>query len=148
MKDADGMNTIVIYVDDLLILASKQEMKKLKKVLMQCFEGITMEVQYAVSYLGMQINRWDNQFEIEMYHYLEKLLQPYAELPMRCTPGIRTVYQVNESAEKLKENERKMFHTETAKLLFLAKRVRPDKLTVVSFLCTQVTHATVQDRKN
>ncbi len=40
-----------------------------------------------------------------------------------------------------------MFHTETAKLLFLAKRVQPDILTVVSFLCTRVTHATVQDRK-
>ncbi len=40
-----------------------------------------------------------------------------------------------------------MFHTETAKLLFLAKRVRPDILTVVSFLCTRVTRATVEDRK-
>jgi hypothetical protein len=36
---------------------------------------------------------------------------------------------------------------ETAKLLFLAKHVRPDILTVISFLCTRVTRATVEDRK-
>jgi hypothetical protein len=35
----------------------------------------------------------------------------------------------------------------TAKLLYLAKRARPDILTVVSFLCTHVTTPTVEDMK-
>jgi hypothetical protein len=35
----------------------------------------------------------------------------------------------------------------TAKLLYLAKRARPDILTVVSFLCTRVTTPTVEDMK-
>jgi hypothetical protein len=34
----------------------------------------------------------------------------------------------------------------TVKLLYLAKRARPDILTVVMFLCMRVQNATVQDR--
>jgi hypothetical protein len=46
----------------------------------------------------------------------------------------------------LEESEKKYFHSTTAKLLYLAKRARPDILTVVIFLCTRVQDATVQDR--
>ncbi len=34
-----------------------------------------------------------------------------------------------------------------AKLLYLLKRARPDILTAVSFLCTRVTKATVEDQQ-
>jgi CMP-N-acetylneuraminic acid synthetase len=34
-----------------------------------------------------------------------------------------------------------------AKLLYLAKRVRPDILTAVSFLCTKVTKPTTEDQQ-
>jgi len=47
---------------------------------------------------------------------------------------------------KLNKTDRKKFHTTTAKLVYLTKRVRPDILTPVGFLCTRVTRATVQDR--
>jgi hypothetical protein len=122
-------------------------MTALKELFIKKLQWITMEVTEKVSYLGMQINWWDNQVEVGMDFFLSKLLEPYEILPVRQTPGTRTVYQVNTQSEKLKEAERRVFHTETAKLLFLAKRVRPDILTVVSFLCTRVTRATVEDRK-
>jgi hypothetical protein len=35
----------------------------------------------------------------------------------------------------------------TAKLLYLAKRARPDILTMVCFLCTRVQEGTDEDRK-
>jgi hypothetical protein len=148
-RRVDGKEThvIVVHVDDLLIFATKKEMAALKELFIKKFQWITMEVTDKVSYLGMQINRWDNQVEVGMEFFLTKLLDPYATVPIRQTPGMRTVYQVDSHSEKLKESERRIFHTETAKLLFLAKRVRPDILTVVSFLCTQVTRATVEDRK-
>jgi hypothetical protein len=40
-----------------------------------------------------------------------------------------------------------MFHKKTAQLLYLAKRARPDVLMVVSFLCTRVQSATVEDQR-
>ncbi len=138
---------IVVYVDDLLIFATKKEIANLKEVFIKNFQWITMEVSDKVSYLGMQINRWDNQVEVGMDFFVTKLLTPYTTVPIRQTPGTRTVYQVDMQSEKLKETERRIFHTETVKLLFLAKRVRPDILTVVSFLCTRVTRATVEERK-
>ena len=43
------------------------------------------------------------------------------------------------------EKEREFFHTLTAKLLYLGKRVRPDILLAVSFLCKRVQIATDKD---
>jgi hypothetical protein len=47
----------------------------------------------------------------------------------------------------LNKEDAEWYHTITAKLLYLAKRARPDILTVVSFLCTRVTKPTVEDKK-
>ena len=38
-----------------------------------------------------------------------------------------------------------IFHTIVAKLLYLAKRTRPDILTVISVLCGRVSEPTVKD---
>ena len=40
---------------------------------------------------------------------------------------------------------RVMFHRHVAKMLYLAKRARPDCLTAVAFLATRVTNCTVDD---
>jgi hypothetical protein len=45
----------------------------------------------------------------------------------------------------LGNKEKKYFHSTVAKLLFMAKRAKPNLLTVVSFLCTRVQGATQQD---
>jgi hypothetical protein len=47
----------------------------------------------------------------------------------------------------LGEAERKWFHSTTAKLLYLAKRARPDILTAVIFLCTRVQGATCENKR-
>ncbi len=100
------VHLIVVYVDDLLIFATKREMTNLKQMFIKKFQWITMEVTDKVSYLGMQINRWDNQVEVGMEFFLSKLLEPYETLPVQQTPGTRTVYQVTVQSEKLKEAER------------------------------------------
>jgi hypothetical protein len=41
----------------------------------------------------------------------------------------------------------KKFHTIVAKLIYLAKRARPDILTATSFLCTRVTKPSKSDRR-
>jgi hypothetical protein len=45
-------------------------------------------------------------------------------------------------SEALDKTAQKKFHTIVAKLLYLAKRARPDILTATSFLCTRVTKPT------
>ncbi len=43
------------------------------------------------------------------------------------------------------KDEKEYFHSMVAKLLYLAKRVRPDTLTAISFLATRVREPTEQD---
>jgi hypothetical protein len=63
------------------------------------------------------------------------------------SPGTKDTFVVDECLKKLAESKRKDFHSRTAKLLYLAKRARPDILTVTIFLCTRIQEATVEDQK-
>ncbi len=85
--DNGGTHIIIIYVDDLLILASREEMNVLREILVNKFRWITMAVEDSVSYLGMQIIRWDNQFEVGMEFFVKRLLDPYSSIPVQSTPG-------------------------------------------------------------
>ena len=57
----------------------------------------------------------------------------------------RNVFESDEKATVCEDKE--YFHTCTAKLLYLSKRVRPDILLPVSFLCTRVNSPTVEDNE-
>ena len=46
----------------------------------------------------------------------------------------------------METNDAMMFHTIVAKLLYLAKRTRPDILTVISLLCSRVQSPTFYDK--
>ena len=64
-------------MDDLLIIASKQEMDGLCMLLTEAFKSITMEVEGELSFLGMQIEWKDKGFDISMDYYLEQLLNDW-----------------------------------------------------------------------
>ena len=53
------------------------------------------------------------------------------------TPGASFLFDVRD-APKATESEAKWFHTHVAKILYLAKTVKPECLTVVAFLSTRV----------
>jgi hypothetical protein len=57
------------------------------------------------------------------------------------------ILTVTADSESLNKKDSEWYHTITAKLLYLAKRARPDILTVVCFLCTRVTKPTAEDVK-
>jgi hypothetical protein len=63
------------------------------------------------------------------------------------TPASSHLFDVNDDAEKLPDAMSEMFHHNTAKLLFLCKRARPDVQPAVAFLCTRVTAPDVDDYK-
>jgi hypothetical protein len=63
------------------------------------------------------------------------------------SPGTRESFVVQDGGEKLQNAHRVYFHSTVAKLLYLAKRARPDVLMVVIFLCTRVQDATVEDER-
>ena len=64
-----------------------------------------------------------------------------------ATPASLHLFKVNDAAEKLDDELSELFHHNTAKLLFLCKRARPDIQTAVAFLCTRVKAPDVDDYK-
>jgi len=138
---------LLIYVDDILILADAAEIDRMEKVFLKEFTWITIERNNKLSYLGMLVSLEEGTATIDMTYFIEKLLESYKNLVARTTPSNKSIFQVSEDAVVLQEEERKVFHSVVAKLLYLSKRARPDILTAVSFLCTRVTRATVEDQK-
>ena len=64
------------------------------------------------------------------------MLEGYDYQKKHPTPAAEDLFDVDETSEELDEDERKYFYTYVAKLLYLAKRTRPECLVATSFLCT------------
>jgi hypothetical protein len=141
------VHIIMIYVDDLLLFASKKVVDMVLQNLKHEFQWLTVERGVVtMSYLGMQLVFGEDKIVVDMVFYLENILSGIQGLTRQSIPGGRNVFQVDKDSVLLSEEEASCFHTITAKLLYLAKRARPDILTVISFLCTRVTAPTVEDK--
>ena len=55
------------------------------------------------------------------------------------TPATDGLFDIREDAEMASEEDRVKFHRLMAKGLYLGKRARPDCMTTLAFLATQVT---------
>jgi hypothetical protein len=80
-KIVDGrIFLLLIYVDDILLFADLDEIKRMERVFIKEFKWITMQVGNQQSYLGMQIELGDGYATITMSNYVEKLLQEYGDV--------------------------------------------------------------------
>lgn len=102
-------------------------------------------------YLGMTLDYClDGKLIIRMESYIQSLLEylPGGFEGIASTPAADYLFTVDDSAERLLDTEYgELFHSTTAKLLFLGKRGRPDIQTAVALLCTRMTHPDVDDIK-
>jgi len=101
-------------------------------------------------YLGMTLDySVDGQCKVIMKDYVEATLEalPNDMDGEAATPAARHLFEVNEDCDKLDEQTSEMFHHNTAKLLFLSKRARPDIQTAVAFLTTRVKSPDRDDYK-
>jgi len=67
------------------------------------------------------------------------------ELRVRHTPATDRLFDIRDEAPKLSKVDADFFHSYVAKMLYVAKRVRPDCLTAVSFLSTRVQAPDLDD---
>jgi hypothetical protein len=137
---------LLVYVDDILALVDRKEAEILRAHLMERFGTVQFEVARKLSYLGMQIEVQEKGVVVDMPFYAMKILED-VEVSAAGSPGTKAMFIVNIKAKLLEEDSRKLFHTKTAKLLYLAKQARPDILTAISFLCTRVQLATEEDER-
>jgi hypothetical protein len=138
---------LLIYVDDILILAEQQEIEQMKEVFLKHFMWIIMEISEKHSYLGMLINLCPGEVEIDMEFHVHKVLEGCNNLPLANTPATKKLFEESAKRVVLAEEEKKKFHTMVARLLYLSKCARPDILTAVGFLCTCVKESTMEDQQ-
>lgn len=141
--------TVVVYVDDLLITCADSAIADQFVVFIKKrFVTITEHRGHVHSYLGMTFNfGCPGKVAVTMEGYTNDLLA-YAKVNGTVTsPATHSLFSHNPADEQLGQDEKEQFHTLVAKLLYLAKRVRPDVLTAVSVLTSRVQQPTVVDRQ-
>ena len=138
---------LLVYVDDILVIAERAEIERLQQRFVNEFTWITIDIGKKYSYLGMQICFEDGCVLVDMIHYIDKMLDAVDGLVECSVPANKKIFVVDEQSPLLTEQERKQFHTLVAKLLFLSKRARLDISASNGFLCTRVTKATEEDKR-
>jgi hypothetical protein len=101
-------------------------------------------------YLGMTLDYGvEGAVSIRMEDYVENMLEdlPAFFTGSATTPAGEHLFKVDADAKALDREEAELFHSLTAKILFLCKRARPDVQTAVAFLCTRVKSPDVDDMK-
>ena len=140
--------TVVVYVDDLMITCRNSTiMKQLIEDIKKIYNSITVKEGEVHSYLGMTFN-FNNKGEVNitMDKYIDDIINDYSVNGYSATPSTNDLFKLNDSIDL--DNEHKLlYHSIVAKLLYLAKRIRPDILTTVSFLSTRVKNPSKEDWK-
>ena len=148
-KIVDGEQiTICLHVDDCLCTCmNKQLLEDLATKLSNEYKELAVHWGSEHSYLGMTFNfpsEAGGAVKITMEHYVEELLALFPPTGKATSPAAEDLFVINEST-MLDQRKREEFHSVVAKVLYLAKRVRPDALLPCVFLAGRVQVATEQD---
>jgi hypothetical protein len=147
-KVIDGKQcTICMHVDDLLVTCELEEiLESVFAQLRERYKEVKINRGPKVSYLGMTFDfSVQGKAKCTMEGYIEDLLRLCEVQGSATSPAAENLFEVSTSSPPLESARRERFHSLVAKLLYLAKRVRPDLLVAVSFLATRVLYATEQD---
>lgn len=96
--------------------------------------------------------RKDKKIELSMRQQIQEAIDKIKSTGERlddtvATPVTNKLFFVNKDCEKLDKEKSEIFHSVTAKVLFITKRVRPDLETTVAFLCTRVSKSDLDNWK-
>ena len=95
----------------------------------------------------MQITVGQDYYTIDMIGYLEKILDDHGANKFSNYPAGADLMDTYENeSELLDEAEQKIFHSNVAKILFVAKRTKLVVLTAISFLASRVNKANQKDK--
>jgi len=146
--------TIKTYVDDLKISAvEKNNITWVIDQLRIIYREITVHNGDIHDYLGMimEHDRESKTVRISITKYILETIEAFSKekpeerLKMVTTPATNYLFRTRQDVEKLSQRRAGIYHSTVAKLLFVAKRARPDILLAVSFMTTRVKNPDVDD---
>ena len=147
-KTVDGKQiTVAFHVDDLLVTSVLPGLvdgvvAKLEKT----FSSVTVTRGLRHSYLAMNIVITDNGIDVDMISYIDKILEGKT-CGRATTPATDDLFTTAEADPLLDPDSAKLFHSDVAKMLYLAKRTRLEILLGVSHLSSRVASPTLSDQK-
>jgi hypothetical protein len=147
-RDFKGkQQTIVIHVDDILATCELEEAnQQLIDALKRTYEQIGTSVGLVHSYLGMTFDfSIEGRVRVTQEGYVTELVASEDLKRAVKTPATSDLFEVDVDSPRLSKSDSEDFHSNTAKLLFLSKRTRPDICVPVSFLTSRVQESTEQD---
>jgi hypothetical protein len=132
--------TIVLHVDDLFVTsANAKHLDALDAYLKSVYPETKTVRGLLIDYLGMTFDfRIAGEVSITMHQCVNEILSDCGVTAVKSTPATARLFDVNPAAEKASKVESVWFHSYVAKVLYLAKRVKPECLTAVAFLTTRV----------
>jgi hypothetical protein len=138
--------TVALHVDDLLITSASADLiDELCEGLGRKYGEVSRSNGPVVNYLGMTFDlSVRGEAKVTMKGYIQDALDGSGTTGLAASPAIDQLFDVRDIA-RVTEEERARFHSIVAKLLYLAKRTKPECLTAVSFLATRVTRCTADD---
>jgi hypothetical protein len=140
MIGADGCQiTVVVHVDDLMVTSETQaNLDWFGASLKKAYPETTTNRGSRIDYIGMSFDFTTlGEVRVTMDNCTSDIIKECGVTTARATPAASTLFDTRD-APLATEEESKWFHTNVAKMLYLAKRVRPECLTAVAFLTTRV----------
>jgi hypothetical protein len=144
-----AQSTVTIHVDDLKISCKdRRGVDDLIAHLMGVYKRLNAHEGPVLDYLGMDLDySTAGVVLVSMKTMVEEAIEIYRVTGVAKTPAAAHLFQVSQGLPTIGEQEREKFHSMVQRLLYIAKRARPDILTAVSFLTTRVSNPTEEDNK-
>jgi len=139
--------TVSVYVDDLMCTCESDEVLEwLESKLRERYKEITSHQGDKHSYLGQTFDfSSPGKVKVTMEGYIADVLNLYEVEGFAATPATSSLFEVDAKSVALEGKDSEEFHSRVYKLLYLAKRVRPDLHTAITFLSTRIQCSTVED---
>ena len=140
-----GKGIIVgLYVDDLFVIAkSRAKIESLQRDLAARYDEIKASFGGNLKFLGMNFQFIETTVQVSIP--LDEILT--GVVGTKASPTGMNLFTIDHGSQPLSEHSSKEFHSMVAKLLYIAKRTRPDILLPVNFLATRVKNPTESDLK-
>jgi hypothetical protein len=138
--------TVCFHIDDILVTAlDSDDLDNLVKYIKSVWNEITVKRGDIIDYLAMTFDfTTSDEVKITMDNTISNILNDCGINEERSTPATSALFDVRD-APKLSIVDAAYFRSFVAKVLYVAKRVKPECLTAVAFLSTRVEVCDIDD---
>ena len=146
-EDKQVQSTIGVYVDDLITTCKDTAIAESIITWLQFeFDELKITRGEIHKFTGMVFDfTTPRKLKITMKKALEDILKRNKITGRAATPSTPELFSIDAESPRLDKEQAEKFHSEVASISYLVKRIKPECLTVTSFLMTRVHYSTEQD---